>query len=92
MEQLNKLWRKSSYSGNNGGSIDCVETGQEAGRILVRDSVDRAGLTMPVPADAWRSFTSRLKNDGASRRTGLPVIGVGRMITSEDVRRFEDDQ
>lgn len=92
MEQLNQLWRKSSYSGNNGGSADCVEAGQEAGRVLVRDTTDRAGFTMPVPSDVWRSFTGRLKDGEASRPTGLPAISVGRVITSEDVRRIEDDE
>lgn len=29
---------------------------------------------------------------GFSRNTGLPVINVGRVITSEDVRRLEDDE
>ncbi len=28
---------------------------------------------------------------GTSERTGLPVVHVGRTITSEDVRRLEDD-
>jgi predicted transcriptional regulator len=28
---------------------------------------------------------------GTSPRTGLPVVDVGRVITSEDVRRLEDD-
>jgi predicted transcriptional regulator len=27
----------------------------------------------------------------SSSRTGLPVVRVGRMITTEDVRRLEDD-
>jgi hypothetical protein len=28
---------------------------------------------------------------GRSARTGLPVAHIGRTITSEDVRRLEDD-
>lgn len=66
MEQLNQLWRKSSYSGNNGGSADCVEARQETDQVLVRDTADRAGFTMPVPANVWRSFTGRLKNSDMS--------------------------
>ena len=32
-------WRKSSYSGNNGG--DCVEVGHRETGVLVRDTKDR---------------------------------------------------
>ena len=53
-------WRKSSYSGGNGGG--CVETGvADAGRVLVRDTTNRDGGTLSVPADAWRAFTDGLK-------------------------------
>lgn len=52
-------WRKSSYSGANGGS--CVETASGAGMILVRDTSDRGGFTLSVPADAWARFTDSLK-------------------------------
>ena len=34
-------WRKSSYSGTNGG--DCIEA-PTRGRILVRDTTDRGGV------------------------------------------------
>jgi hypothetical protein len=54
-------WRKSSYSGANGGS--CVETASGAGTILVRDTTDRDGFTLSVPADAWASFTDSLRKD-----------------------------
>ena len=40
-------WRKSSYSGANGGS--CVETASDVGMILVRDTTDRDGFTLNVP-------------------------------------------
>jgi hypothetical protein len=52
-------WRKSSYSGANGGS--CVETASGAGVILVRDTTDREGCTLSVPADAWARFTDSLR-------------------------------
>ena len=51
-------WRKSSYSGANGGS--CVEMSGGAGVILVRDTTDRDGVTLSVPAAAWRTFTHTL--------------------------------
>jgi Domain of unknown function (DUF397) len=53
-------WRKTSYSGNNGGA--CVEAGvAERGRVLVRDTANRDGAVLDVPADAWERFTGSLK-------------------------------
>jgi hypothetical protein len=52
-------WRKSSYSGTDGGN--CVEAGERAGRILVRDTSDRAGVVLSVPPQAWRQFSTNLK-------------------------------
>jgi len=51
-------WRKSSYSGGNGG--DCVEVGG-SGAVLVRDTRDRNGVTLTIPADAWAQFTASIK-------------------------------
>jgi hypothetical protein len=51
-------WRKSTYSDGNGG--DCVETASGERVILVRDTADRDGTTLTVPADAWRVFTASL--------------------------------
>lgn len=51
-------WRKSSYSDASGGN--CVEVGAD-GVILVRDTTDRDGLTLSVPAGAWRRFTDQVK-------------------------------
>jgi len=52
-------WRKSTYSSANGGQ--CVETASASGAILVRDTIDRDGVTLSVPAAAWRRFTDALK-------------------------------
>ena len=52
-------WRKSSYSGANGGS--CVETASGAGVILVRDTTNRGGFNLSVPASAWARFTDSLR-------------------------------
>ena len=53
-------WRKSSYSGGNGGG--CIETGiADAGRVLVRDTTNRDGGTLSIPAEAWQAFTDGLK-------------------------------
>jgi hypothetical protein len=50
-------WRKSSYSGANGGS--CVEVAS-ADDVLVRDTTDREGVTLEFSAEAWQRFTRRL--------------------------------
>lgn len=50
-------WRKSSFSGAQGS---CVETASDSGVILVRDTTDRGGFTLPVPAAAWEKFIKSL--------------------------------
>ena len=52
-------WRKSSYSNAQGGS--CVETATGDGVILVRDTTDREGFTLSVPATVWARFTASLR-------------------------------
>jgi hypothetical protein len=52
-------WRKSTYSDANGGA--CVETASNSGVILVRDTTDRDGGTLPFIAEAWQEFTRRLQ-------------------------------
>jgi hypothetical protein len=51
-------WRKSSYSGTNGGS--CVEAADLGGRILVRDTTDRGGVVLSISPGAWLRFTGTL--------------------------------
>jgi hypothetical protein len=51
-------WRKSSYSGANGG--DCVEVAS-AEIVAVRDTTDREGVTLEFSAEAWQQFTLRLR-------------------------------
>jgi uncharacterized protein DUF397 len=51
-------WRKSRYSGDNGG--ECVEVAT-AGIVLVRDTTNRTGSTLTFTTDAWRSFLSTIK-------------------------------
>jgi hypothetical protein len=52
-------WRKSSYSGAQGNA--CVETAGSQGVILVRDSTDRDGGALSIPAAAWTRFTASLR-------------------------------
>jgi hypothetical protein len=51
-------WRKSSFSSANGGA--CVEVALAAG-IMIRDTTDRDGVTLSIPAGAWQTFTTSLK-------------------------------
>jgi hypothetical protein len=51
-------FRKSSYSDTNG---NCVETASASGTILARDTADRTGITLAVPAGAWTAFTASLR-------------------------------
>jgi Domain of unknown function (DUF397) len=52
-------WRKSSYSGANGGQ--CVEVASTE-RVAVRDTTDRDGITLNFTAEAWQQFTRRLRS------------------------------
>ena len=54
-------WRKSTYSGANGG--DCVEVAAAGGVVGVRDTKDRQGFTLPVGPAAWQRFVSGIKAD-----------------------------
>jgi hypothetical protein len=58
MDTLESRWRKSSYSGGNGGG--CVEAASTPGTVLVRDTTNRAGTVLEVPAATWQRFTARL--------------------------------
>jgi hypothetical protein len=52
-------WRKSTYSGGNGGQ--CVEAGTNARSVLVRDTTDRAGVTLTIPPADWQKFIAAHK-------------------------------
>ena len=55
---MDSNWRKSSYSGSNGG--ECVEVAA-TGAVLVRDTADRNGPMLTFTADAWRAFTAAIR-------------------------------
>jgi hypothetical protein len=60
MDLSNATWRKSSYSGGNGG--DCVEIGVLAvGGLAVRDSKDPGGPKLVFAADEWAAFIAGVK-------------------------------
>jgi hypothetical protein len=39
-----------------------VEVGHTAGRVLVRDTKDRAGAMLAITPDAWRRFAASVKD------------------------------
>lgn len=55
---MSSEWRKSSYSSQSGGN--CVEVASDSG-VLIRDTADRDGVTLGVPARAWAEFLSAIR-------------------------------
>jgi hypothetical protein len=57
VNDIEPVWRTSSRSTNGG---DCVEVAANlaaaTGVVLVRDSKDRSGPVLSVPAAGWASF------------------------------------
>ncbi|QKW50097.1 DUF397 domain-containing protein [Streptomyces buecherae] len=54
------MWRKSSYSGDNGGN--CVEVAPGfPGVVPVRDSKDPDGPALAFDASAWSAFVAGVK-------------------------------
>jgi hypothetical protein len=53
-------WRKSSYSGGQGGN--CVEVAGDGRRVLVRDTRQAgSGPVLGFSAQAWRRFADQVK-------------------------------
>lgn len=59
MELNSANWRKSTYSGGNGAS--CVEVGNSASEIVVRDTTNRAGAVLAIPAEAWQALLAAVR-------------------------------
>ncbi len=58
------VWRTSSFS-NNGGA--CVEVADnQPSLIAVRDSKDRSGPVLLLPAGQWREFITDLRAKAVS--------------------------
>ncbi|MEU2080496.1 DUF397 domain-containing protein [Streptomyces albus] len=51
-------WRKSSYSGSDGGN--CLEVAQTPGRVHVRDSKEQRGPVLSVPSGQWAAFIEKV--------------------------------
>ncbi|MEU6604045.1 DUF397 domain-containing protein [Streptomyces shenzhenensis] len=52
-------WRKSSYSGSNGG--ECVEVADLTAHVAVRDSKNPGAGRFAVAPEAWTAFLRDLK-------------------------------
>jgi hypothetical protein len=60
MDISHVTWRKSSYSGANGGG--CVEIAQfPAAAVGVRDSKNPEGPSLLLTVDEWRAFVAGAK-------------------------------
>jgi uncharacterized protein DUF397 len=59
MDMNSAIWRKSSYSGNNGGA--CVEAAAVLDAVLVRDSKDQDGPVLTFGRGAWEAFAAEVK-------------------------------
>ncbi|ROO51655.1 uncharacterized protein DUF397 [Micromonospora sp. Llam0] len=63
MDLTGARWRTSTRSSNNGGN--CVEVADNLpGRVLVRDSKDRAGGVLTFDPAAWRTFVTTATSAG----------------------------
>jgi hypothetical protein len=52
-------WFKSSHSSANGQCVECALLPD--GGMAVRDTQNRNGAVLTIPAETWRKFTDRLK-------------------------------
>jgi hypothetical protein len=60
MDLSSASWRKSSYSGGNGGG--CVEVARNLpGVVAVRDSKDPDGPKLTFTLDEWRAFAAGIR-------------------------------
>jgi uncharacterized protein DUF397 len=61
------IWRKSSFSGSNGGG--CVDVADNLpGIVAVRDSKNPDGPALTFTRAEWRTFTTALKTGSLGRR------------------------
>lgn len=60
MEARVVTWRKSSYSGGNGGG--CVEVAVVPGERLVRDSKNPDGGMIVISSEVFLAFISEIKD------------------------------
>jgi hypothetical protein len=73
-DAINPRWRKSSFSGNGGGS--CVEVADQPAHVLVRDTQDRTGPVLKISPGTWRRFADQVKRSLAPRHPKRPSGGT----------------
>jgi hypothetical protein len=61
MDMSSVTWRKSSYSGANGGN--CVEIAVAAHTVAFRDSKDPDGPVLAFGPNNWQRFADEVKAD-----------------------------
>jgi Domain of unknown function (DUF397) len=54
-------WRKSRASGENS---ECVEVAFAGPSVFIRDSSNRAGVTLEVSSATWRDLIERIQDGG----------------------------
>ena len=52
-------WRKSTWSDANGGQ--CIEVASTPDGVAVRDTANRASITLGVPPRAWTAFLAAIR-------------------------------
>jgi hypothetical protein len=61
MDLTDARWRKSSWSGNNGGN--CVEVATNLpGAVAIRDSKDPEGPVLALATAQWRAFAAAVRD------------------------------
>lgn len=84
MDSMNSAtWRKSTYSGGNGGG--CIEVGKGDDAVAVRDTRDRAGAVLKFAPQAWAEFTKSLKKLAAGPEAGRSLM-IGRVRPLPEVQ------
>jgi hypothetical protein len=59
MDMSSAIWRKSTYSGANGGN--CIEIAVAARTVAVRDSKDPDGPVLAFGPNDWQRFANQVK-------------------------------
>lgn len=65
MDVTGRAWRKSRRSMANGNCVEVAGLAQAA--VLVRDTQDRDGFVLALPAASWRKFTAALQDQPGPR-------------------------
>jgi hypothetical protein len=64
MVSVGNRWRKSSYSGGNGG--ECVQIAAVPRTVLIRDSKNPDGPELAFGSKTWAAFAAKVKADARS--------------------------